>query len=80
MSNASVRFLRSLTQSPEQSKLTNPHCRTPLEIAEVKEKSLSHTLWKLMQRESACSFTAGKRQRSLYSGQEKAAPSQAASM
>jgi len=79
MSNASIRSPRSLTQKPEQSKLTNPHCMTPLAMAEVNEKGLVRTLWKLTQRESAYLFTAGKRQRSRYSGQEKAAPSQAAS-
>jgi hypothetical protein len=80
MSSASVRFVRSLTQKPEQSKLTNPHCITPSAIAEVSEEELNHTLWKLTQTESAYLFIAGTRQRSLNSGQEKAAPSQAASM
>jgi len=80
MSSASVRFFRSLTHKPEQSKLTNPHWTPSSAITEVNDKGLIRTLWKLTQMESACSFIAGTRQRSLYSGQEKAAPSQAASM
>jgi len=80
MSSASVKFLRSLTQKPEQSKLTNPHCIASSAIAEVNEEELVRTLWKLTPTESAYSFIAGTRQRSLNSGQEKAAPSQAASM
>ena len=80
MSSDSVKFLRSLTQKPEQSKLTNPHCIAPSAIAEVNEEEPSRTLWKLTQMESAYLFIAGNRQRSLNSGQENAAPSQAASM
>ena len=80
MSSDSVKFLRSLTQKPEQSRLTNPHCITPSAIAEVNEEELIRTLWKLTQIESAYLFIAGKRQRSPNSGQEKAAPSQAASI
>lgn len=80
MSSASVRLLRSLTQKPEQSKLINPHCTAPSAIAEVNEEELVRTLWKLIPMESAYLFIAGTRHRSLNSGQEKAAPSQAASM
>jgi len=58
MSSASVRFFRSLTQNAEQSKLTNPHCITS---SVATEKGLIRTLWKLMQRESACLLIAGKR-------------------
>ena len=79
MSSASVRSFRSLTQKPEQSKLTNPHCIAPSVIVEACNKGLIRTLWKLMQIESADSFIAGTRQCSLNSGQENAAPAQAAS-
>ena len=79
MSSASVRLFRSLTQKPEQSKLTNPHWMTPSVIIEMREERLIRTLWKLMQRESTDLFIAGTRQRSLNSGQENAAPAQAAS-
>lgn len=80
MSSASIRSWRSLTQRPEQSRLTNPHCTTPSAVAEVDEEGMVRTLWKLTPMESAYLFIAGTRQRSLNSGQEKAAPSQAASM
>ena len=79
MSSASVRSFRSLTQKPEQSKLTNPHCVAPSVIVEAYGEGLIHTLWKFMQRESADLFIAGTRQRSLNSGHENAAPAQAAS-
>jgi len=79
MSSASVRYFRSLTQKPEQSKLTNPHCVASSVIVEGYEDGLVGTLWKFTQRESADSFIAGTRQHSLNSGQENAAPAQAAS-
>ena len=79
MSSASVRSFRSLTQKPEQSKLTNPHCVATSVIAEAYEEGLGCTLWKFIQRESTDLFIAGTRQRSLNSGQENAAPAQAAS-
>ena len=40
MSSASVRYFRSLTQKPEQSKLTNPHCVSPLVIVEAYEEGV----------------------------------------
>lgn len=60
MSSDSVRSLRSLTQKPEQSKPTNPHCIAPSTIAEVNEEELIRTLWKLTQIEFAYLFIAGK--------------------
>ena len=78
MSSASVKLFRSRTQNPEQSKLTKPHCNA-FSGRRSDDKDLTRTLWKLMQRESTYLFIAGTRQRSLNSGQEKAAPAQAAS-
>ena len=80
MSSASVRFFLSLTQNTEQSKLTNPHCVAFSAVMEETESGIIPTLWRLIHRESANLLIAGKRQCSLYSGQAKVTPAQAASI
>jgi len=47
ISSASVKFFLSLTQKPEQSKLTNPHYITPSAISEANERNADPYLVKI---------------------------------